>query len=78
MTGQLQTKTVLDASSGRKADKETWWWYGEVQKSVERKRLAKRMHKVKVEGAKVKQRVYDDWHARLDSKDEERRTYTGR
>ena len=33
-------KRVLEVSSGRKADKETWWWNEEVRKYVQRKRLA--------------------------------------
>ncbi|KAK3571138.1 hypothetical protein QTP86_003097 [Hemibagrus guttatus] len=36
-------RKVLGVSSGRrKEDKETWWWNGEVQDSIQRKRLAKK------------------------------------
>ena len=33
---------VLGVSSGRKSDKETWWWNEEVQEYVQRKGLAKK------------------------------------
>ncbi|KAK3506249.1 hypothetical protein QTP70_012803, partial [Hemibagrus guttatus] len=37
-------RKVLGVSSGRrKGDKETWWWNEEVQDSIQRKRLAKKM-----------------------------------
>ncbi|KAK3558735.1 hypothetical protein QTP86_028033, partial [Hemibagrus guttatus] len=37
-------RKVLGVSSGRrKEDKETWWWNEEVQDSIQRKRLAKKM-----------------------------------
>ena len=35
-----ETGKVLGVSSGRKKDKETWWWNEDVQKHVQRKRLA--------------------------------------
>ncbi|KAK3542091.1 hypothetical protein QTP86_013424 [Hemibagrus guttatus] len=35
-------RKVLGVSSGRKEDKETWWWNEEVQDSIQRKRLAKK------------------------------------
>ncbi|XP_051806753.1 uncharacterized protein LOC127534762 [Acanthochromis polyacanthus] len=34
-------RRVLGVSSGRKGDKETWWWNEEVQEWIQRKRLAK-------------------------------------
>ena len=34
-------KKILSMSSGRKGDKETWWWNEEIQ-DAKRKRLAKR------------------------------------
>ncbi|KAF7649691.1 hypothetical protein LDENG_00137530 [Lucifuga dentata] len=35
-------RRVLGVSSGRKVDKETWWWNEEVQECIQRKRLAKK------------------------------------
>ncbi|XP_051793709.1 uncharacterized protein LOC127530597 [Acanthochromis polyacanthus] len=35
-------RRVLGVSSGRKGDKETWWWNEEVQEWIQRKRLAKK------------------------------------
>ncbi|KAK3517174.1 hypothetical protein QTP70_000567 [Hemibagrus guttatus] len=35
-------RKVLGVSSGRRKDKETWWWNEEVQDSIQRKRLAKK------------------------------------
>ena len=35
-------RSVLGVSSGRKVDKETWWWNEEVQECIQRKRLAKK------------------------------------
>ena len=36
-------RRILGVSSGRKVDKETWWWNKEVQDCVHRKGLAKKM-----------------------------------
>ena len=35
-------RRVLGVSAGKKVDKETWWWNEEVQKCIQRKRLAKK------------------------------------
>ena len=35
-------KRVLGVSSGRKTNKETWWWNEEVQKYAQKKRLARK------------------------------------
>lgn len=35
-------RRVLGVSSGRKVDKETWWWNEKVQECIQRKRLAKK------------------------------------
>ena len=35
-------RRVLGVSSGRKVDKETWWWNEEVQECIQKKRLAKK------------------------------------
>lgn len=35
-------RRVLGVSSRRKVDKETWWWNGEVQECIQRKRFAKK------------------------------------
>lgn len=35
-------RRVLGVSSGRKVDKETWWWNEEVQECIQRKSLAKK------------------------------------
>ena len=36
------SKRVLGVSSGRKGDKETWWWNEDVPEYEERKRLLKK------------------------------------
>ncbi|KAK3548161.1 hypothetical protein QTP70_004840 [Hemibagrus guttatus] len=88
MTG----RKVLGVSSGRrKEDKETWWWNGEVQDSIQRKRLAKKwemdrteenrqeykelQRKVKREMSKAKQKAYDELYTRLDNKEGEKDLY---
>ncbi|XP_051775811.1 craniofacial development protein 2-like [Erpetoichthys calabaricus] len=40
---RVTARRVLGVTSGqRKEEKETWWWNGEVQKSIQRKRMAKK------------------------------------
>ncbi|KAK4307644.1 hypothetical protein Pmani_020601 [Petrolisthes manimaculis] len=36
-----KAKKVLGVTSGRRKDKETWWWNEEVQKSISKKKRAK-------------------------------------
>ena len=53
-------------SSGRKTDKETWWWKEDMQEYIQRKRLAKKWDT---------ERTYDDWYTRLDRKERETDLY---
>ncbi|KAG2463546.1 SELT2 protein, partial [Polypterus senegalus] len=40
---RVTARGVLGVTSGqRKEEKETWWWNGEVQESIQRKRMAKK------------------------------------
>ena len=63
------SKKVLGVSSGRKIDKETWWWNEEVQKCVQQKKLAKKKwdierteeSKQKYRRCSVKQRLQWQW-----------------
>ena len=80
-------KTVLGVSSGRKTDKETWWWNEEIWSMYRERGLLRRSRtlrteesrqeygemqcKLKVQVAKDKQRAYDDLYARFDSKEGE-------
>ena len=75
-------RRVLGVSTGRKVDKETWWWNKKVQECVQQKRLAKKWDtemteesrqeyrelqcKVKEEVVKAKQKAYNVMYARLD------------
>ena len=42
MWSERQVREILGVTSGRTVDKETWEWNDEVQKYVQRKRLAKK------------------------------------
>ncbi|KAG2455670.1 CFDP2 protein, partial [Polypterus senegalus] len=45
---RVTARRVLGVTSGqRKEEKETWWWNGEVQKSTQKKRIAKKKWKVR-------------------------------
>ncbi|XP_061629993.1 uncharacterized protein LOC133478218 [Phyllopteryx taeniolatus] len=84
-------RRVLGVSSGRKGEKETWWWNLKVQEIIQGKRLAKKWdterteerrkeyiemrHRAKVEVAKAKQEAYDDMYGRLDTKKGEKDLY---
>ncbi|XP_061692833.1 uncharacterized protein LOC133509626 [Syngnathoides biaculeatus] len=82
---------VLGVSSGRKGEKETWWWNPKIQEVIKGKRLAKKWdtekteesrkeyiemrRRIKVEVAKAKQEAYDDMYTSLDMKEGEKDLY---
>ena len=76
-------ETVLGVTFGkRKGDRETWWWNEEVQESIKEKKEAKKAwDKIRDENTKkvykekqnkAKGRAYDDFYARLETKEGEK------
>ncbi|XP_051784638.1 uncharacterized protein LOC127528037 [Erpetoichthys calabaricus] len=89
---RVTARRVLGVTSGqRKEEKDTCWWNGEVQESIQRKRMAKKWdnqrdagsrqeykeirHMVKREVVKAKEKVYDELYERLDAKEGEKDLY---